>query len=87
MPPRPTASKRGACGRYAEAIASLREAVHGDPLSYDARLLLGSCLLESKDYGEAVSALKWCVQQNPRDPAAQRDLERAMDGHLRSKTP
>jgi tetratricopeptide (TPR) repeat protein len=74
-------------GRQAEATHCLREAVRRDPLGFDARLLLGSCLLESRDFGEAVSNLQWCVQQNPRDPAAQRDLERAMDGQLRGRDP
>ncbi len=73
--------------RYAEAIRCLREAIRRDSLCFDTRLLLGSCLLESKDYGEAVTNLQWCVQQKPRDRTAQRDLERAMDGQLRCKAP
>ena len=89
MPPMPIVDRAalGARGRHAEAIRCLREAVRCDPLDFDARLLLGSRLLESKDYGEAVTTLQWCLQQNPRDRTAQRDLERAMDGQLRSKAP
>lgn len=74
-------------GRHGEAIRCLREAIRCDPFCFDARLLLGSCLLESKDYGEAVTNLQWCVQQKPRDRTAQRNLERAMDGQLRCKAP
>jgi tetratricopeptide (TPR) repeat protein len=70
-------------GRYGEAIRCLRAADGCNPLCFDVRLLLGSCLLESKDYGEAVANLKWCVQQNPRNKTAQRELERAVDGQLR----
>ena len=70
-------------GRCGEAIRCLRAAGGCDPLSFDVRLLLGSCLLESKDYAEAVANLRWCVQQNPRNKTAQRELERAMDGQLR----
>ncbi len=73
--------------RYAEAVRCLREAVRCNPLGYEARLRLGSCLLEAKDYGEAVIALKWCVQQNPQDRTARDLLERAMDGQLRSNVP
>lgn len=73
--------------RYGEAIPCLRAAIRYDPLCFKARLLLGSCLLETKDYGEAVTALQWCVQRNSQEPTARDLLERAMDGQLRSKTP
>jgi hypothetical protein len=49
--------------------------------------MLGSCLLETRDFDEAVTHLKWCVQQDPRNQAAQRDLERAVDGQLRAGRP
>jgi tetratricopeptide (TPR) repeat protein len=71
-------------GRYGEAIRCLHAAGGCDPLCFDVRLLLGSCLLDSKDYEKAVAVLQWCVRQNPRNRAAQRELERAMDAQLRS---
>jgi tetratricopeptide (TPR) repeat protein len=70
-------------GRPTEAARCLRQAVRCDPFGVDTRLLLGSCLLETKDYEEAVAVLQWCVRQNPRNRAAQRELERAMDAQLR----
>lgn len=70
-------------GRPADAIRCIRNALRYEPFYFDAKLLLGSCLLDSKDYAEAVTHLKWCAQQAPRNHAAQRDLERAIDGQLR----
>lgn len=69
--------------READALRCARAAVDSTPFDFDARLLLGSCLLESKEYAEAVAHLQWCVRQKPRDQAAQQDLARATDGQLR----
>ena len=70
-------------GRFPEAVRRFREAMELDPLHYEARFLLGSCLLETKDYDEAARHLKWCVQQGPRNQEARDALERAIDGQLR----
>ncbi len=82
-----TQAALGARGRHAEAIRCAREAVGRDPLHYEAHLVLGSCLLEAKDYGEAVVALQWCVQQKPQNQAAHDLLQQAMHAQLHSNVP
>ena len=52
-------------GRSAEAVQRLREALRCDPGRFEVRLLLGSCLLETRDFDEAVTHLKWCVHKPP----------------------
>ena len=64
-------------GRRAEAIHVLQSLIVIEPRSTDARLLLGSLLMEEGDKSSSLAQLKIAVEQRPRSQEAQNALGEA----------
>jgi len=64
-------------GQRAQAIAVLREAIKAEPGNGDARLLLGSVLLEEKQAAESIEELKEAVRLKPDSSEARNALGEA----------
>lgn len=67
------------------AVVLLKEAVRLDPLSVEARLLLGFACGELEDYGEAISVLKEAERLNPLHEGVQKllgEYNKRMSGML-----
>jgi len=62
------------CGRLAEAIASLEQAVKLNPNLFDARLNLGSALLDTGDAGRALPHYQRALALNPHSASAHNNL-------------
>ena len=64
-------------------LQCLQRAVACEPDRYEARRLLGKCLLDMGNYPEAEEHLRRCLQWRPQDKTLRREVEAAMDGRLR----
>ena len=64
-------------GQRAQAIAVLREAIKAEPVDGDARLLLGSVLLEERQAAESIEDLKAAVRLKPESSEAHNALGEA----------
>ena len=71
-------------GKRAEAADLLRLATRNHPADAEARLLLGSLLVEAGDLGEALSQLREAVRLQPKSAMAHNALGEALSdaGHL-----
>lgn len=69
--------KLAANGQRHEAIHVLQALIAGEPRNTDARLLLGSLLMEEGDRQSSLAQLKTAVQQRPRSAEAQNALGEA----------
>ncbi len=70
------------------AVTLLKEAIRLDPLSVEARLLLGYALGELEEYPQAIAALKEASRLNPqheRVRGLQAELEKRLSKALRNK--
>jgi tetratricopeptide (TPR) repeat protein len=64
-------------GQRAQAIAALREAIKAEPRNGDARLLLGSVLMEERQASESIEELKEAVRLKPESSEAHNALGEA----------
>src|SRR6266702_1393934 len=64
-------------GQGGEAIQILRTLIASEPRNTDARLLLGSLLMEAGDKFASIEQLKTAVNQRPRSVEAQNALGEA----------
>ena len=64
-------------GKRDEAIGLLRTAIQNEPNNADARLLLGSLLMESGDRSESIAELREGARLRPKSAAAQNALGEA----------
>jgi len=76
-------------GKREEAVALLRGAVKADPRNADARLLLGSLLMEAGDQAESIAELSEGVRLRPRSAEAHNALGEAYNafGDAKSARP
>ena len=76
-------------GKSGEAVALLQETVKKDPRNADARLLLGSILMEAGERNESIAQLSEAVRLRPKLAEAQNALGEAYEhfGELKSARP
>jgi len=70
-------------GNLAESLGCLRKAVRCDSSNFDARLALGKCLRELKEFDEAERHLTWCLRRKPQDKELRALVETVIEQRLR----
>jgi len=76
-------------GQRSQAVALLHDLVRSDPHNADARLLLGSVLMEQGERSESIAQLEEAVRLRPKSAEAQNALGEAYNlfGELKSARP
>ncbi|MGW8257782.1 MAG: hypothetical protein ACWGMZ_09890, partial [Thermoguttaceae bacterium] len=64
------------------SLDCMKNALNCNPNNYDLHKLLAADLLANREYREAESQLRWCLQRKPADMSLKNKLKEALKGRL-----